>query len=98
MGAQTFVQYETGTSPKDAFITAREQAFYDYGNRGYTGTLAEKDSFVVIKVPSDWLCGAEDYAEKLIDDCDSRITNKWGPAGCIKSGEGQYMFFGWASC
>ena len=31
----------------------------------------------------------------LIDD--SRITDKWGPAGCLRAGNGEYVFFGWAS-
>jgi hypothetical protein len=26
-----------------------------------------------------------------------KVDDKWGPAGCIKLGEGRFCFFGWAS-
>jgi hypothetical protein len=43
---------------------------------------------------------AEDFAEKLLEDCDSRVDDKWGPAGCVafkKQDKTMYLFFGWAS-
>ena len=62
---------------------------------GYTGTIAEKHNFNVIPLKE----GLEprEYADKLIDDCDPRIDDKWGPAGCFDLGGGRYFFFGWAS-
>jgi len=40
----------------------------------------------------------EKYADELIDADDSRIIDKWGPAGCFYLGKKEYFFFGWASC
>ena len=95
MGAESFYQEANGKTAKEAFKTAYDEACYDYGHRGYTGTLAEKDDFTVIKLPE----GQEpyEYSQKLIDDCDERIDDKWGPAGCFNLGEGKFLFFGWAS-
>jgi hypothetical protein len=39
-----------------------------------------------------------DYANELIDADDSRINDKWGAAGCFKLANGEFFFFGWASC
>ena len=35
-------------------------------------------------------------ADQFVEVNDSRIDDKWGPAGCIKVGKGQFLFFGWA--
>lgn len=96
MGAETFRTMVRGASAEEAFNAAVAQAHYDYGHRGYTGTIAEKDSFVVIPLPQDQ--DPDLYAERLIDDFDPRIDDKWGPAGCFELGNGYYLFFGWASC
>jgi len=83
MGAQTFTTYAEGTDVDAAFREAIEQAQYEYGHAGVTGTLAEKDEYVVIAggplSPSD----ADTLADKLIRGNDSRIDDKWGPAGAI---------------
>jgi len=95
MGACDFMQSAKGSSAKEAFRTAVDDALYEYGHRGYTGSLAEKDSFVMIPLPE-----GEDpieYAGKLIHECDPRIDDKWGPAGCIHVRDDVYLFFGWAS-
>lgn len=49
MGAETFQSYGQGATPEEAFRAAREEALYEYGHRGYTGTLAEKSEFTLIK-------------------------------------------------
>jgi len=109
MGASEFFDYGYGKTPDAAFSEARQRAEYDYGHAGYTGTMAEKDSFVMIPLPPRK--NPIKYAEKLMTDQDSRIDDKWGPAGCIevrispndrkrlKLGRGikKYLFFGWAS-
>ena len=102
MGANTFFQTADGKTPKKAFIAACKDAAYDYGHSGYTGTLAEKESFIMISDKIfDSLEEAESLADKLIDDGDERIDDKWGPAGCLKfktkTGEVKFLFFGWAS-
>lgn len=95
MGAQTFFTKENGATAREAFRKAVEKAQYDYGHGGYTGTIAEKTSFVMISVPENQ--NPEAYASKLIDDADGRVDDKWGPAGCIKVAANRYLFFGWAS-
>lgn len=95
MGAEVFFTSATGKTAKEAFNSAVEQAQYDYGHAGYTGSIAEKTSFVIIPLPEGKNAG--EYVDYLIDNCDPRIDDKWGPAGCIKTGENEYLFFGWAS-
>lgn len=101
MGANTFFHEASGKNAKDAFRNAVEEAQYDHGHSGYTGTIAEKESFVMISLPE----GTDPYtrAEELIDNGDGRVDDKWGPAGCIefppKDNDTQrhFLFFGWAS-
>lgn len=101
MGAQSFIVTGYGTTPREAFDELVEQALYDYGHAGYTGTIAEKSSFVMI--PKD---DRDPYAkaQDLLDADDARVSDKWGPAGCIRVGPAErwpgkyeYVFFGWAS-
>ena len=95
MGAEVFYSECEGENATVAFEEAVERACYDYGHSGYTGTVAEKDSFVMIDCPD----GVDPYkfADQLIEDFDERIDDKWGPAGCIDLKNGSYLFFGWAS-
>lgn len=105
MGADLFITRVTGYSAQEAFNAAVEQAAYDHGHAGYTGTIAEKSSFVMIPFPSgdQRTISVKDEVEKLIDAQDPRIDDKWGPAGCFDLGpvddgkRHQYVFFGWAS-
>jgi hypothetical protein len=101
MGAETFFSRAKGQTAQAAFDAAKTQAEYDYGHRGYTGTIAEKDAFTNIG-KTETLDEARQMADKLIDSADPRIDDKWGPAGCIetkdpKDGSTMFLFFGWAS-
>lgn len=107
MGATTFTAYALGTDAKAAFHTAVEEARYNYGSSGYTGTVAEKETFVLITAtPLPWP-DAEKLAAELIEAEDPRIADEWGPAGAIAvtepPGKGAptarhgWLFFGWAS-
>ncbi|MES3161568.1 MULTISPECIES: hypothetical protein [Halobacteriales] len=97
MGAHTFFTRANGEDAKSAFSDAVEDAQYHYGQGGYTGTIAEKTSFT--RIPDDEVGDTDpaEYASQLIDEQDSRIDSKWGPAGCIHVEEDTYLFFGWAS-
>ncbi len=95
MGAEIFIQKEQGKTPQEAFKNAVREAEYNYGHAGYTGTIAEKDSYILIDLPEEM--EAQKYAEFLINEDDSRIADKWGPAGCIPLDKNEYLFFGWAS-
>ena len=46
MAAQEFEHAAKGKTMAEAFNTAVEEAAYDYGHAGYTGTIAEKMGFV----------------------------------------------------
>jgi hypothetical protein len=89
------------TSATKAFERAVEDAKYEYGHGGYTGSIAEKSRFKMIVPPSG--VGALAHAEELLGDDDHWVGDKWGPAGCIKLNEEDpgpewsYLFFGWAS-
>ncbi len=98
MGATTFITQAAGKTAADAFEAARKQAQYDHGHSGYTGTVAEKDEFVLIPFPGGDDTVAEAFADALIRAGDKRVDSKWGPAGCLDLGGGKFMFFGWASC
>lgn len=97
MGAQDFTADAKGKTAKEAFASAQDAARYEYGHGGYTGSIAEKSSFEMIPVPADYVGREAEYAQKLINDDDDRVSDKWGPAGCIKIKEDTFLFFGWAS-
>lgn len=95
MGAETFFQRATGKTAKEAFNNAVDSAAYDHGHSGYTGTIAEKNEFVIIDVPDG--VDPRVHANQLVNEGDERVNNKWGPAGCIQTGAEEFLFFGWAS-
>ena len=95
MGACDFFDVGEGSTAKEAFHKLLEHALYTEGHGGYSGTIAEKYEFVMIDLPNGK--EAYDYAEELMDEDDPRISDKWGPAGCIKMEKGKYLFFGMAS-
>lgn len=93
MGADFFITKSTGKTAEQAFKQAVKDAKYEYGHKGYTGSMAEKDSFIRIDdLHPDFVTG---WTHKAMND--ERIIDKWGPAGCIDLGNGEYLFFGWAS-
>ena len=106
MGAEQFTHSATGRDAQEAFTAAQGEARYDHGHAGYTGTIAEKDEFVIIEVPDnptpDWEA-ADTYANQLLTEDDPRVDSKWGPAGAIQVHDSErkptttWLFFGWAS-
>jgi hypothetical protein len=95
MGGETFSTKARGKTAQEAFATATAVARHEFGHGGYTGTIAEKEEFTMIAVPDGK--DPADYADDLIQYDDPRINDKWGPAGCFDLGNGEYLFFGWAS-
>ncbi len=83
MGACTFTAYQAGTDPNEAMRAAVENARYEKGHGGYTGTIAEKYDFVKITDTVMTENQAYDCAYKLLNENDPRISDKWGPAGAI---------------
>jgi hypothetical protein len=98
MGACDFTVGAKGATAKEAFSRAIEDARYERGHGGYTGTIAEKGTFVKLGAAKT---KKEAYAlaQQFMDDGDPRIDDKWGPAGCIEVEDTPdfWLFFGWAS-
>ena len=97
MGACTFRTISDGRTAKEAFVEAVREAQYEYGHGGYTGTIAEKSDFVMVATKEQDDAAAHAYADSLLEMGDPRISDKWGPAGCIPLAGEQWLFFGWAS-
>ena len=95
MGAQSFVEHASGDTAKKAFRAVVDEALYQHGHGGYSGTIAEKNEFVMVKLPEGK--SATDHAYDLNNGEDSPVDDKWGPAGCLPDGPGKWVFFGWAS-
>jgi len=97
MGADTFINLQVAPDAKTAFRVLTENARYRYGHDGYTGSVAEKDSFTMIDTV-ETQTEAIELANRLVDEEDPRVDDKWGPAGCIEiKSKGAFLFFGWAS-
>lgn len=105
MGAQTFIADVESESCAQAFKEVTDQARYDYGHAGYSGTIAEKHEFQCVDGPDDVASMSTGDIYAWIDE---QLTNvngedppfwddKWGPAACLKVGDGRFFFFGWAS-
>lgn len=73
MGAQEFTTYQPGTDAEQAFRDAVDQARYEHGHRGYTGTLAEKYEYVVISAQPVPLDTARSLASELLRADDPRV-------------------------
>lgn len=106
MGGCEFSTKGKGKTARAAFDAAVNQAQYDHGHSGYSGTIAEKHEFTMITPPFDRASCASDgefekrvnqYADEMICEGDPRIDDKWGPAGCIQLSADTFLFFGWAS-
>lgn len=98
MGAESFYEIFSGKNSRDAFQKAVENALYEHGHSGYTGSIAEKNNFTMATKEILSSSEAWEMANSLIN---TDYSNKWGPAGCIqlqtKFKENNYLFFGWAS-
>ena len=57
MGACQYEELSHGKTAKEAFHRAVEQAQYEYGHGGYTGTIAEKCDFTVFDLPPRVMAG-----------------------------------------
>ena len=94
-------------SPHTAFRAAVWEAERQHGRGGYSGTIAEKLSFILVTASGDR--NARRYiavgtrpgdldgdAVNAGDDVTLLADDKWGPALCIADADG-WTFFGWAS-
>lgn len=97
MGAEQFICFDPATNPDKAFRSRVKSAQYAFGHAGYTGTIAEKDSYVIIQPNPLPEKEAQALAQSLLDAGDPRIDDKWGPAGALPVSPKGWLFFGWAS-
>lgn len=51
MGSWAFSTTAWGKTPEEAFRSAVEEARYEHGHGGYTGTIAEKGGFALFELP-----------------------------------------------
>lgn len=101
MGAANFEVKSWGRDPRHAFNNAVEDARYEHGHGGYTGTIAEKMGYELVDLPEgvapeqvlDWV-GDFDAANKthpvehdrLVYRCHKIWADKWGPALALRTG------------
>ncbi len=78
MGGEFFTAYAHGKDPQSAFQSAVEEARYQCGHGGYTGTIAEKDGYTVRSRTPMSPKAAEEFAEQ-----DGQDNEKWGPAYAV---------------
>lgn len=55
MGATNFYTEANGATLSEAFRNAVDNAHYEYGHRGYTGSIAEKSGVTEFRIPLDCL-------------------------------------------
>lgn len=82
MGAAPFFTLGTGADVDVAFGNALADARFEHGHLPYTGTIAEKDGWVILNPVSQLETNAYRQAETLID-VDVRVGDKYGPAGAL---------------
>ena len=97
MGAEPFFTKAYGSSPKQAFDNAVQEAEFIHGDAGYTGSIAEKRSYTMATYELVKMKEAIALADSLLDT--PEYCDKWGPAGCIRVNNKPrtYLFFGYAA-
>ena len=81
-GGSEFSVYAVGTDAKSAFQKAVSEARHERGSGGYSGTIAEKDSFKLRS--SDPMTRAQ--ARAFMEE-DIEWNDKWGPAFAVSIAE-----------
>lgn len=106
MGAQIFKNLIRCQYPEEGFLQLTHAHSLISDPKGYSGTIAEKDDFIVIEIPPEFQSDPSDgdygrvikYADHLIETRDPRVDDKWGPAAAIRiESKASWYFFGWAS-
>lgn len=77
MGASSFFVIVEGKTAKQAFDRAVRDAQHEHGHGGYSGTIAEKHSFVQLPVPAGTTAGA--HLERLQKLEAALASEYWSP-------------------
>lgn len=83
MGIRSFMVAENGNNMRGAFEQVSRAG----------GEAAGKAEYTHIGLPEGR--NPLSYARALLNQHDPRIADENGPAGCIRLGQGRYLFFGW---
>lgn len=90
MGAEVFIDEGAGADPKEVFAKLVSEAAYESGSGGYTGTIAEKPGFVIVRSSPLPPAAAARLANAIISDYEGKkyprhahLQDKWGDAGAI---------------
>lgn len=77
MGAESIAYIVKGKTAKDAYIEAREQAAWEHGHGGYTGTVAESSGYAEARPRTRY--EASRAADRLLRDetVDGLTARKW---------------------
>jgi hypothetical protein len=111
MGAEFDVVWNPNDDVDEAYAAVVEDALYWCGHQGYSGTLAEKPGYVVLRATAPNKEEGLELAERIDRECVDHprpeyrrhpsykeySSDKWGPAGAIKLDDGGWLFFGWCS-
>ena len=95
MTLKPFIQLVTGESPSRAFDIGTHAAKLAFGSGGFTGTLADKGSFILIRCPKHH--DPEAYAMGLLARHDPRIADMWSPSGMIQRRPCEWFAFGFSA-
>ena len=99
MGAQQFENKVSAKSAREGFDLLVEEAQYESGHGGYTGTIAEKSDYKMVTPKTGE--SPEECVERCLEDDDHFCQDKWGSSACVDFGETEgvhtFVFFGWAS-
>lgn len=77
-GGSDFHQFGHGADVKEAYRNAMEDARHEYGHRGYTGSMAEKNGYEVRSREPMTQADAYKFADR-----DLEKNDKWGPAFAV---------------
>ena len=75
MGAESFLNIGKGKTAQLAFEKLVEQAQWDYGHRGCTGTIAEKNDFVEFIRPKGM---RRDSVRKMVEQLEGVMYDSYG--------------------
>jgi hypothetical protein len=103
MGAESFYNRKSARTAGEAFDSLQRQALEECGNRGYTGTIAEKCGFEMVPLLADETLNA--CVERCWEDAKHFVHDSCNPAACIDCGPDPkqpglrvFYFFGMAIC
>lgn len=94
MGASTFVNSGKGETATKVFKSLVDQDRYENGHC-YSGGIGMKHTFREVTLPKG--ANVHEFIQQLLDDDSHWVSDKDGPAGCIKVKDNEWVFFGWAS-